>query len=337
MFDSVYLDIAIGMIFIFLLYSILATAILEIFATWINIRGKYLRRSIHIMMNDFHLGNKLAKDFYDHPLMKKITISRRDRLPSYIDPELFSKVLKDVLPDVNLGKGREVTDREKIRLLPDGELKKSLTVYIEKTANDVDTQIQKWFNNSMDRLSGAYKRMTQNRLLIIGLILAVTFNVNSISVFTRLAADKDARAALVKQAVDFMEANQNYDSLMQKYKRRPDTDSLARATDSVQRNKNDSLLLEHFKRQRDSIKTFIDNDIKKANNAIGIGWDAQQGDTISEKLAGIGWDWPATILGWIITAFAITLGAPFWFDLLKKIIRIRGSGVKPEEEKAVKK
>jgi hypothetical protein len=337
MFNSVYLDIAIGMIFIFLLYSILATAILEIFATWINIRGKYLRRSIHVMMNDFHLGNKLASDFYEHPLIRKISFSRKDRLPSYIDPELFSKVVKDVLPDVNLGKDRDVSDQEKIRLLPDGELKKALTVYMEKTATEVDTQIQKWFNNSMDRLSGAYKRMTQNRLLIIGLILAVTFNVNSISVFTRLAADKEARAALVKQAEDFMEANQNYDSMMQKYKRRPNMDSLARAKDSAERNRNDSVLFEHFKKQRDSIKAFIDNDIKKANNAIGIGWDAMEGDTFWKKLRGVGWDWPATVLGWIITAFAITLGAPFWFDLLKKVIRIRGSGVKPEEEKTSKK
>ena len=337
MFNSVYLDIAIGMIFIFLLYSILATAILELFATWINIRGKYLRRSIQVMMNDFHLGNKLSKDFYEHPLIRKISFSKRDRLPSYIDPELFSKVLKDVLPDVNLGRGKELTELEKIKLLPDGELKKSLTAYIEKTTVDLDTQVQKWFNNSMDRLSGAYKRMTQNRLLIIGFILAVAFNVNSISVFTRLAKDKDARAALVKQATDFMEANQNYDSLMQKYKRRPDTDSLARATDSVERNRNDSILLVRFKEQRDSIKAFIDNDIKQANNAIGIGWDVVKGDTFSEKISGIGWDWPVTILGWIVTAFAITLGAPFWFDLLKKFVRIRGAGAKPEEEKPVKK
>jgi hypothetical protein len=35
-----------------------------------------------------------------------------------------------------------------------------------------------------------------------------------------------------------------------------------------------------------------------------------------------------TIVGWLITALAITLGAPFWFDLLGKLISIRGAGKK---------
>jgi len=31
------------------------------------------------------------------------------------------------------------------------------------------------------------------------------------------------------------------------------------------------------------------------------------------------------ILGWLITALAISLGAPFWFDLLNKLMTLRGS------------
>jgi hypothetical protein len=38
------------------------------------------------------------------------------------------------------------------------------------------------------------------------------------------------------------------------------------------------------------------------------------------------------ILGWLITAFAVSLGAPFWFDLLNKFVNIRASGKAPEEE-----
>ena len=45
---------------------------------------------------------------------------------------------------------------------------------------------------------------------------------------------------------------------------------------------------------------------------------------------------PITILGWIVTAIALSLGAPFWFDLLQKFVNLRGAGVKPkrEDEKA---
>ena len=40
---------------------------------------------------------------------------------------------------------------------------------------------------------------------------------------------------------------------------------------------------------------------------------------------------PTKALGLLLTAFAISQGAPFWFDLLNKIIVIR-STVKPREK-----
>ena len=39
---------------------------------------------------------------------------------------------------------------------------------------------------------------------------------------------------------------------------------------------------------------------------------------------------PASIVGWLLTASASLFGAPFWFDLLKMIVRLRGTGTKPE-------
>lgn len=52
-----------------------------------------------------------------------------------------------------------------------------------------------------------------------------------------------------------------------------------------------------------------------------IGWTTEADDP---RLFG-----PWTILGWLITAAAATLGAPFWFDLLKKVANLRGSGTVP--------
>jgi hypothetical protein len=49
-----------------------------------------------------------------------------------------------------------------------------------------------------------------------------------------------------------------------------------------------------------------------------------------------GWpeDWKsrgARLLGWLFTAFAASLGAQFWFDVLGKIINLRMSGKRPEK------
>jgi len=38
------------------------------------------------------------------------------------------------------------------------------------------------------------------------------------------------------------------------------------------------------------------------------------------------------ILGWIITALASLFGAPFWFDTLQQVIRLKGSGPSPDEK-----
>jgi hypothetical protein len=41
--------------------------------------------------------------------------------------------------------------------------------------------------------------------------------------------------------------------------------------------------------------------------------------------------WVFSLTGWLVTGFAISLGAPFWFDLLQNLmnINVRGAGPKP--------
>ena len=38
------------------------------------------------------------------------------------------------------------------------------------------------------------------------------------------------------------------------------------------------------------------------------------------------------LLGWCLTAAAVSLGAPFWFDTLKRFVSIRSAGKPPAEE-----
>jgi hypothetical protein len=42
-------------------------------------------------------------------------------------------------------------------------------------------------------------------------------------------------------------------------------------------------------------------------------------------------EWIEIGLGWLVTALAIMLGAPFWFDVLNKFVVVR-STVKPHEK-----
>ena len=50
-----------------------------------------------------------------------------------------------------------------------------------------------------------------------------------------------------------------------------------------------------------------------------IGWNGLPDDPVA---------WLKMVLGWAITIAAISLGAPFWFDLLSKVARLRGTGAR---------
>jgi hypothetical protein len=56
---------------------------------------------------------------------------------------------------------------------------------------------------------------------------------------------------------------------------------------------------------------------------LPIGWEEDN------RPHGLG-EWTEAILGWILTALALTLGAPFWFDVLGRVSNVRSAGAKPE-------
>jgi hypothetical protein len=76
---------------------------------------------------------------------------------------------------------------------------------------------------------------------------------------------------------------------------------------------------------------------------LPLGW--AEGPTVGADPIGCGiaQAWPSTDpgrwvaafrqhwIGWLITVLAISLGSPFWFDLLNRFMSIRSGGKAPEE------
>ena len=62
---------------------------------------------------------------------------------------------------------------------------------------------------------------------------------------------------------------------------------------------------------------------------LPIGWPARAMPAWS-KYEEAFWFWLTKLLGWIMTGIALSFGAPFWFDLLSKLVNIRGAGNKPQ-------
>lgn len=136
MFGSTALNIVIGLILIYLLYSLLATIIGEIIATGLGLRARNLERAIKRMLDDhtkdevdnkvmaffvslfalirsFFVRNRkgLVKKFYDEPVIKYLSSNKFFSKPSYISPENFSKALIDILKR----DGEGIGDVEKVK------------------------------------------------------------------------------------------------------------------------------------------------------------------------------------------------------------------------------
>ena len=136
MFGSTALSIVTGLILIYLLYSLLATIIGEIIATFLGLRARNLERAIKIMLDGdaksdadnkvvafFESLFKLVKSFffrnrkgmvkkvYDEPVIKLLSSNRFFSKPSYISPQNFSKALIDILKR----EGHGTADIEKVK------------------------------------------------------------------------------------------------------------------------------------------------------------------------------------------------------------------------------
>src|SRR4030095_2869467 len=124
MFNNVALDVVIGLVFIFLLYSLLTSIIQEIIATKLAFRSKILEKAILRMLEDgkttkslpiidsltgfyqliFRSNNlknkRFATAFYTHPLLKYLAEDTWFSKPDYISAGNFSKTVIDLLNGV---------------------------------------------------------------------------------------------------------------------------------------------------------------------------------------------------------------------------------------------
>lgn len=196
--------------------------------------------------------------------------------------------------------------------------------------------------------------------MVVGLLIAIAFNVDTISIVGKLEKDPKLRDAIVQQADAFIKShpnpyqervndlnnNKNYaiiytkkDSSTIRYSRL-DSIEYKNKLDFIARAKSDTLLnkLSMFNKKADSL---LDGDIAKMNGLMGIGWSKTFKDHKYKIPNDWNWEkgtrtsifewfvviakWLITIIGWLITALALSLGAPFWFDLLNKMMQLRGS------------
>jgi hypothetical protein len=221
--------------------------------------------------------------------------------------------------------------------LPPGNIKDALDATLLKAGDDIkklEKGIATWFDDSMDRLSGAYKRKLKWIAMLIGLVIAVAFNADSFKVATTLWNDPDRRASTIAIATDI--AKKNLAELEQGGRQKQPGDA---AQPPAAKQPGDAAPPAGQKPPGDAKQSDPGKAIENTEHvlrSLPIGWSCPEPGpgksfhywTCAEyefsKLTLV------QFLGWLLTALALSLGAPFWFDLLTKFVNLRGAGVKPK-------
>jgi signal transduction histidine kinase len=248
--------------------------------------------------------------------------------------------------------GNGVLTLQKVRAtvqdLPDSEFRNALRSLMDEEGEDLDRvkqNLQTWYNDTMDRVSGWYKRNTQVILFVVALIVAFGMNADTIEVANRLLQDPVLRASAAEAARGVLSRDRPQSP--------PGQPAPAPATapaPAVGRMA-DELPGDIFAPPSGATpKTatsppspgtqFTDAeqaDITKALDRLHLPlfWDSAEFDQLA---AVVGQGKKATftsglskLFGLLITALALTMGAPFWYDVLGIVVNVRAAGQKPEK------
>lgn len=313
------LDVAIGLFFIYLTLSLLVSGIQELIATVLEWRAKQLKEAIQIILGDNEANDpsakqaqKIANDLWNHPLIRSLNqrkIIRGSVGPSYISSKMFAATLLEIIQtdyDFNAsGTIDDIVESIKENKKLDPEIQRriySIALIAQRKASasengikSLEKEIRIWFDQSMERASGVYNRNVKGFTFLIGLLVTLALNADTFHILGRLNKDAALRSSINQVT-----------------------------TKIVAENKEPTL---------DKINSYLDNNI-----TMPLGWSTmeefnRQVNSRYPAKPQVG-DWVFGIIklifGWLLSAGAIAMGAPFWFDLLGKFINVRNAGHAPE-------
>jgi hypothetical protein len=268
-------------------------------------RAAYLKKGLESLLDE-----DLMNEVFDHPLVNPLvrparelsprlakvpvvrrTVGwwRRERYPSYLPSRTVVAALLDLDVEAR-ARGAARTLDDAIARVPNVRVREALTTLLRDVTERVDKKedqlaafrksAETWYDDTMARVSGWYRRRVQLVLWCIALTLAVLLNVDSVNLARVFWSDETVRAAVVAQA-------------------------------------------ERSAEQGEAGQ--ISQDLEALE--VPLGWSFDDGG--AQDIPS-GWQsWLAKVIGILLTSAAISLGAPFWFDLLGKVARLRSAGAPP--------
>jgi len=317
MIQGATLDVAIGVLLLFLVVSLLGSAVVEAVGGFFHRRSKNLWDTIDLMLGQATIketGEKLVDRIYRQPFVTTLVQPKAQRLyPKTLEEGARTRDVRSfksgLEPDVRKRRfhgpqhlGSEAFASSFIEAIkPDGSVEQSVAKLKSAVADLPDAiskpigallvevgddfvaardRIERWYDDHMTAVSVWYRRQTRYFLFVAGLVVAVLGNIDPFAATKTLYRDEAVRESVLEQA-----------------ERIGGTDCEA--------NEQADARIECL---RDELGGSV---------ALPIGWSG------IDHSAG---SWILRVVGWVVAAGAVTIGAPFWFDLLRRALAHRRGG-----------
>jgi len=293
MFGSQALDTAIGLVLMFFIIATATSAIVEIVNQMFRKRAKDLETAIGVMLTGNASADKgpgsvvsIFKDTTVWNTASTLSKSTRSFLkgvgPSYLSAKAFADAVVEMITDS--ADGAILTNMPTVQ-----KRLKTMIAEGKGTVLDIKGGLESWFDESMSRLEGRFKRWSSLFVFLVGLFLSIVINAPATTVAQNLWIDPVTRAAVVDGASSVLNSGGSVTGL----------ESIAKTTDTMK------------------------------ELSLPVGWHPGDWGRFWDGIANWPGAWPV-VFGWILTAIFVMLGAPFWYDLLTKLVPLRMNGSKPE-------
>lgn len=298
------LDVALGLVVVYLTFSLALTALNEGVAAALSSRAKWLRRGIAALLtpagDDPHKTS--TTEFYASPFVRYLGEGGwgKGGRPSYLPSWT---VLQGLLNGVSAAKVEVFDDLAKIKaaiekLPANSPVRVALLDLCARAGTDLEAfrrLLDEWFDGFEKQVMAWYRQKTQFVLMAMSVAVAAAMNVDTVAIARQLSTDPKVREAAV--AVALKQAQVAPPALG------------ASAPDAA------------------NAREHID---ELAGTGLAIGWNDTEW---RHTLSGVG-NALAKIGGLMLSALAFSLGAPFWFDALKKLASVRSVGLSTTEHEA---
>lgn len=309
MFNSEILEVGIGLVFVYLLLCLLCSGINEAVARVLAWRSKTLEEALKKLLNN----PELFKEIYQNSLLSELHLDRwyhkilgflpvfnQRGNPTSVPTQSFVMTLFEYLLKNAKDMSRE--DIEKLlNGLPDSDLRKTLLTIFNSIEAGIDKAeeivarlkegVAAWFDDKMVQLTAWYKRKVKTCLFIIAVLVVSFLNIDTFMIGNSLYHNSELRDSVVNAAAEMAKNETSPEALTGK------------------------------------VEDMIDEFYGKFQLlGLPIGWAPDQSQEENKDPRGVPVDftgWLYKVLGLLITSIAVTMGAPFWYQKLQALLRIR--------------